>query len=124
MSQIPAEKAVKTIKDSVTGNYYLIGDLGIGDNKNLNCEEVDKCTKFIRKFLVKRETINKKYWSYWLKHRVEDYYKNFTNDNYVSNGAFILAMYLEGYEIQEQGVNAYFNASFKKLELAMKNKLL
>ena len=77
-------------------------------------DEVEKCREWISIFAKPQKSINPKAYSYTLKHRVE----NWAN-KYVSNGDFIKAALLEGYNfsqnfnksvlVKNDGLDAYFN---------------
>ena len=57
--------------------------------------------------------------SYVLKHKAETIL-----NTYITNGEFIYAMILEGYDVEKHRLNAYFNISkksFKALRLLAKN---
>ena len=77
-------------------------------------DEVEKCQEWIRLFAKTQKSINLKAYSYALKHRVEDW-----ANKYVSNGDFIKAALLEGYNFSQDfsknalfkndGLNVFFN---------------
>jgi len=79
-----------------------------------SCDEVEKCREWIRLFTKTQKSINNKAYSYSLKHRVEDW-----ANKYVSNGDFIKAALLEGYNFsqnfskntpfKDDGLNVFFN---------------
>lgn len=75
-------------------------------------EEIAACRQWIRDRLRPRTTINIIHSSYGLKHRVEADLRGW----YVSNGAFIVAMLLEGYGMKAavNSPNAHFNFAFLK----------
>jgi hypothetical protein len=90
-----------------------------------NEKEIKLCMDWIKEMISPRKTINTKYSSYYLKHKVEDWLakkpenNGFKNENtYVSNGAFIQAAINLGYKYKQGcdcSLNANFNMSFKKI---------
>lgn len=83
-------------------------------------ENVKVCRAWIRMWIDKRKTINKKHGSYRLKHFVEE-----MNDGHISNGAFIQAAFEEGFIIKPFGPNspnAYFNMSFVRIEKELRKR--
>ena len=68
-------------------------------------KEIKKALFFIDSVLEKRKTINHKgSSSYGLKHYAEEYIKHYNlynKDYYISNGAFIVALDIQGYTIKE-----------------------
>ena len=103
------------------------------DERSPEKEEVQICRKFIQLFGKKIQRIQKKTSSYGLKHDVENWTAELPNKgpykqvdlnlrkwespkHYISNGAFIQAMLLEGFSCvrcDPGSMNAYFNASWK-----------
>jgi len=80
--------------------------------------QVDICRDWLRAFGEKTKTIRPSWNSYGLKHVVERW-----KGTYVSNGAFVAAALLEGYDIAPNGyasLNAYFNLSLRKWKAAQK----
>ncbi len=70
--------------------------------------QISSARQFIREVGSRRKTINRKLGtSYGLKHEAEQYM-----DEYISNGALIAALYLEGYAIERDGPNACFPLRF------------
>lgn len=115
---------IKTIED-VMEQYPNLNNLGfyVKQGYELNnpriINNIELAREYIRKYYVKRKTINKRYWSYSLKHRLEE----FTEDNTgnmipINNGSAIAAFLLEGYTLYrdkyEGGPNCYFNARMTK----------
>ena len=74
-------------------------------------EQVEICKKWIKKFLKPTKTIKDDPTSYHYKHMVEEW-----SGQYISNGAFILAMLELGYNFRKSGPNAVFNAVLAKKE--------
>jgi hypothetical protein len=73
-------------------------------------KQVALCREWLRAFIRPRTRFNAEYSSYVLKHRVQAW-----ADEYVSNGAFIVAAMREGYRVQPRGkLNANFNMSFPR----------
>lgn len=68
---------------------------GNTDKRECTPEGVEACRIFIREYCTDRQTINRKFTSYFLKHVAEK-----TINGYVSNGEFLKAALLEGYKIQ------------------------
>lgn len=101
-----------------TGYEYY----GYKDSKpytEFNEERIDRIRAIIRVFLYARKTINHQAeGSYKLKHAVEryDYVAGNRLGGYVSNGEFIYAMILEGFQVERNGRNAYFNITSKETE--------
>jgi hypothetical protein len=61
-------------------------------------------------YFPRRRTINEKAFSYSLKHGAERFHRQRGNDdNYVSNGALIAAAIHLGFNLRQNGLNAYFN---------------
>jgi len=79
------------------------------DNEEPNEDEVTRCRTWIKRYAKPRKTTNRLAHSYTLKHYVE---RHPVSQGYVSNGAFILAAFLEGYRPEPAGYrspNAWFN---------------
>jgi len=101
------------INDLCVEPEVAIGDYGLGKGDEPSREEVMECQTWIRENVSPRKNLNRKKSSYALKHIVE----KTTKQGYISNGAFILAAFLEGYMIcptYNDSPNAYFNMRFKK----------
>jgi len=85
-----------------------------------NTREVDICRDWLRAYGEKTKTIRPNWHSYGLKHVVERW-----RGTYVSNGAFIAAALLEGYNITPNSyanLNACFNPSLRKWKTAQKEQ--
>lgn len=109
---------MKTKEELLQGLTY-IGYSGIGFNQSeFKQERIEEIRKIIRARLVKRKTINLLgYGSYKLKHACEkDEMARGLLKCYVSNGEFIYAMILEGFQVAKCGVNAHFNVTMKSAE--------
>lgn len=110
-----------------TNNKHRIIDCGIADvDSDCNClygctetrppprHEIESVKEWIRQWFDVRKTINDMHSSYLLKHIMERH-----TDFYVSNGAFIQAAIELGYRYKRcscSSVNAYFNASYKRID--------
>lgn len=82
-------------------------------------ERIEAIRSIIRSRLEMRKTINEKTpSSYYLKHCVESQVEALGDplNGYVSNGEFIYAMILEGYDVEVDGRNAYFNLATRSLK--------
>lgn len=83
-------------------------------------EKIDKIRVVIRENLVMRKTINRNTeGSYQLKHAVERLDKTkevMEMGGYVSNGELIYAMILEGFDVERDGRNAWFNITSRSAE--------
>lgn len=74
----------------------------------------------IRKYFTKSKNINKDLSSYGLKHTLERHL-----GTYVSNGELIYAMHLEGFKIERDRINCFFNLKLSGLsELSNSNEIL
>lgn len=115
---------IKTIED-VIEQYPTLNNLGfsVGHGYPLYSpfiiENIELAREYIRKYYVKRKTINKRYWSYSLKHRLEEFAEDNTGKSIpINNGSAIVAFLLEGYTLYrdkyEGGPNCYFNAKMTK----------
>ncbi len=69
-----------------------------------NNKIIEQLRPVIKKYFSPAKTVYKGSSSYGLKHIAEQHL-----DNYVSNGEFIYAMHLEGYNIERDDPNCYFN---------------
>jgi len=79
-------------------------------------EEIRLCVEWLRRFGVPTRTLRPEHSSYALKHFVEQW-----SDQYVTNGAFIAAALIEGYQAKadfDGSLNAVFNLSIRKWESA------
>jgi len=102
------------MKPSSLPDQYVVVDKGVVLSKDAtNChpvspDEVLACRRWIRQWVREAGEIRDKAYSYTLKHLVEK--DSPETGNYVSNGAFIEAAILEGYQIEITGeLNAMFN---------------
>jgi hypothetical protein len=97
-------------EEVVLNNYGLIlkkhVDKYIGYN-NFNGEssiqQLNMLMKEIPKYFQKNNSLRKKYWntgSYGAKHKLANLIEREYKDNYVTNGQFIFAMLLLGYEMK------------------------
>lgn len=75
-------------------------------------DEFIQAREFLSHF-SRRRTINEKVSSYGLKHQAERFCKD-RGDGYVSNGALITAAIHLGFNIRQDGPNAYFNIGGKQ----------
>jgi hypothetical protein len=95
-------------------------------------DQVECCREWIRAYCTPRKTMNTKYSSYSLKHVVESWTEGKDSHykipllrhrwphsrKYISNGAFIKAALLEGYEARPTAYasdSAYFNISLAQV---------
>ncbi|MEO7205700.1 MAG: hypothetical protein ABI356_14540 [Steroidobacteraceae bacterium] len=69
--------------------------------------EISSARLFLTENCCRTKTIRRGIGSYGLKHKAELWL-----DTYISNGAFIAAVYLEGYAIERNGPNANFSLSY------------
>tara|TARA_R110000868_G_scaffold42083_1_gene142825 strand:- start:44 stop:604 length:561 start_codon:yes stop_codon:yes gene_type:complete len=73
-------------------------------NGNNSIETINKLIKEIPKYFQKHSSFGKKYWntssSYGCKHHLADEIKNDYDNTYCTNGQFIFAMLLLGYEMK------------------------
>ena len=69
-----------------------------------NNKTIEQLRPVIKKHFSPAKTVYKGSSSYGLKHIAERHL-----DNYVSNGEFIYAMHMEGYNIERDDPNCYFN---------------
>ena len=75
-------------------------------------EEVRTCIRFLKDHQSLKTKTIRPYTSYWIKSVVELW-----SDEYISNGAMIVALILEGYNCKNSGgLNMSFNISFAKLK--------
>ena len=112
------------ICDIDTFDNLVIDANGFRPKKNpkytapLNEEEIDKAMNFVQ-HLEKKKIKELSTCSYGLKHRVEDYYKSIDDYQYCSNGALIIAMIKNGFDVwYSDGPNGCFNftkSSYKKI---------
>lgn len=111
-------------KEEMLSNLFYTGYEYYGYNKSISYTEFDpkrikRIRRIINMFLYARKTINRQAeGSYKLKHAVERY-DSVTGEQlggYVSNGEFIYAMILEGFQVERDGRNAYFNITSKETE--------
>ena len=99
---------------------WYIGIYGIEASKPdklPDVEEVKLCEKWIKKFCELQKGKSEIYSSYQFKHYVENYY-----DTYISNGAFIQAMFNQGYVVYPNSVNANFNVWPRKWKEYLKEE--
>ena len=75
-------------------------------------KNIAKCVYEIPNIFIPRKTIS--IGSYGGKHRVEEYRQrhNPKEDNYISNGDFIMAMLIYGHKMRKEKVNCNPNCSF------------
>jgi hypothetical protein len=111
ISAIPKELEGLDLEGFVNGK-------GISDSVTKNVDRIDFFRKQIRKFFTPTRTIIRNHTSYEMKHNFFDYLKA-TNESeqYIDNGVFIYAMYLEGYKIEAINKNAYFNINSKDFDV-------
>jgi len=82
------------------------------NNRGFNWVAIHECRKVIRECLQKTDKINYIKGSYGLKHILENiisYDTKYGKKSYVSNGEAIIAMIAEGFEYEQNGINAHFN---------------
>lgn len=105
---------MKIGKHSVSANGLLPNHYepdGVAKNEP-NEKEIALATKWIETFAQHRKTINRREFSYGLKHSVETWtWETTDNREYVSNGAFIVAALRAGYDLHARGINAFFDMS-------------
>ena len=82
-----------------------------GDSLEDHLEEI-KMVMNLLKGVEKRKTINLNHGSYELKHIAETIL-----DTYISNGIFIVASLIIGFDIRIQGINCCFNMSSKSIKI-------
>lgn len=100
-----------------------IHDNGICDGWECSHHPVDQrgvtiARAWLRTFATRRQSINTRLGSYWLKHIVER-----TVGEYVSNGSLIVAAMLEGYDVHpiaHGNLNAFFNVSLANAPAAVR----
>lgn len=85
----------------------------------MSTKNVEFVKSWIRKFITKTATINKRYSSYSLKHAVERW-----SGQYIANDDFIEASRLLGYKISKHSPNPWFNMSFVKAQKENDSRLL
>lgn len=114
---------MKTEEEMLEGLYYTGYETEkVEGNKSwreFDSERIDSIIKIIEAFLLPRKTINSKtVGSYKLKHAVEHYDSIVGKKlgGYVSNGEFIYAMIMVGYQVKRVGRNAYFNVTSDRAE--------
>lgn len=78
---------------------------------------VAACASWIEKFVIMSKRENTKYGSYGLKHAVEKWaFRSGILDNqYVTNGSFIVAAHMLGYKVFPYPPNACFNMWFPRV---------
>lgn len=113
---------MKTKEEMLEGLYYTGYELRALGNipwNEFDPERIERIRRIIKTFLYARKSINRQAeGSYKLKHAVE-HYDSVVNGGlggYVSNGEFIYAMILEGFQVEREGRNAYFNITSKETE--------
>ncbi|MGK8893722.1 hypothetical protein [Burkholderia gladioli] len=87
------------------------------DRERFDYEQVRTALRFIEVFAVPRKTINRRYGSYSLKHRAEQFGAENGLSSYVANGEFILAGLLAGFKChrrRELGPNCWFDMGFAR----------
>lgn len=115
---------MKTKEDMLEGlyntGYEIRAEEGNKPWNEFESERIEKIREIIRGNLEKRKTERVNllgYGSYALKHAVEkDVNARGILKCYVSNGEFIYAMILEGYNVKREGRNAYFNVTLASAE--------
>lgn len=119
---------MKTKEEMLEGLGYCGYD---GKSHEFHTDRIERVREIIRLWLKPRKGVNCKCMgSYQLKHAAEDseLAEGLPLEGYVSNGEFIYAMILEGYDVKRSGINAYFNATsesmrrFYKVNRGRKNK--
>ena len=86
------------------------------DKTKFDLDRIEEIRAVVRKWLRKTGGINQHVSSYALKHTLERYmgrerlWVGVVN-GYVSNGEMIFAMILEGFDVVQDGANAWFNIS-------------
>lgn len=88
-----------------------LGEHGFGSIYLIPERAVMLCRVWIRIHCHPRKTINKRYSSYWFKHKVER-----EDHEYIPNGAFIKAAMELGYRVVPDGPNAFFNIEMNKIQ--------
>lgn len=114
---------MKTKEEMLEGLYYTGYELRAQEGNRpwneFDPERIERIRRIIKTFLYARKSINRQAeGSYKLKHAVEhyDYVVRGKLGGYVSNGEFIYAMILEGFQVERNGRNAYFNITSKETE--------
>ena len=69
--------------------------------------------EFVKMNFSRQRTINKTNSSYGIKHIVES-----NMGKYVSNGTLIAAMFITGFTVQRDGINALFNVNLNGMKHA------
>jgi hypothetical protein len=109
-------------------HYSQKEDNNLGISKFEDFLEIQKALLFLEKTksIKKRKTFNNISSSYGFKHKAEEFLrkKHLFDDCYISNGAFIIAMYKNGFDIKIDieyykkmgfhSFNVYFNVSFSR----------
>ena len=87
----------------------ILGDGGFGSDNVLILEEIAICKDWIQATVEPSKAINRRMYSYSLKHVVEA-----QAGRYVSNGSFIKAALDMGFRYRTDMLNASFNMKFNK----------
>jgi hypothetical protein len=114
---VPAIRGGRKDKRKMKNNNIVLTEIGFvikdpydqKDYREPNQEEISICEKWINKYCKIIKRTNSDAFSYSLKHKVEEWSKQ-----YISNGAFISAAIKLGYEYivcGNKGPNAIFNMS-------------
>lgn len=114
---------MKTQEQMLTNLFYTgyeyYGYKGSEPYTEFDEERINRIRAIIREYLRPRKLMNRQtQGSYQLKHAVEHYDSVVRGKlrGYVSNGEFIYAMILEGFQVEREGRNAYFNITSKETE--------
>ena len=94
------------------------------DKDAFNPERIDKIRNIIRMNIIPRKTINKNTSSsYNLKHIIErSIYAEQHGIGYIGNGELIYSMILEGYEVERNDNEVYFNITSRCVDNLNQNK--
>lgn len=100
----------------VVAKEHQLGDAGFGSDQALSLSRVNEVAQWIVKNMAMVKTINRSAWSYTLKHVCE------MDIQYVSNGEFITAAILLGYQHKRSGSNCWFNMGTGAINAARKRQ--
>lgn len=100
----------------VVAKEHQLGDAGFGSDRALSLSRVNEVAQWIADSMVMVKTINRSAWSYTLKHVCE------MDIQYVSNGEFITAAILLGYQHKRSGSNCWFNMGTGAINAARKRQ--
>lgn len=86
-----------------------------------NQQDYKLVIEYANDLFEKRTRINKKRWSYGMKHDVEKYV-----DEYISNEALVIGMLDLGYKAEhiKNSPNYYFNMNIKKIAIGNKKMII